>query len=102
VYWLNIIDEYSRKYLASIPRRKWSYKNVIEILSGLFVANGSPAGFRSDNGSEFTAVQLMDWLKVVGVSTAFIEPGRPCENGFCESFNSKMRDEFFLGCSIRV
>jgi putative transposase len=94
VRWLNIIDEYSRECLASIPRRKWSHTGVIEILSSLFVTKGSPAYLRSDNGSEFTAVKLMDWLKEVEVSTAFIEPGSPWENGYCESFNSKMRDEF--------
>ena len=94
VRWLNIIDEYSRECLASIPRRRWSHVDVIETLSGLFVTKGCPAYLRSDNGSEFTAIRLMDWLKEVEVTTAYIEPGSPWENGFCESFNSKMRDEF--------
>ena len=54
----------------------------------------APAYIRSDNGTEITATKLIEWLKNLGVGTAFIEPGSPWENGYCESFNSKMRDEF--------
>ena len=57
--------------------------DVIETLSGLFVTRGCPAYLRSDNGSEFTAIRLMDWLKEVEVTTAYIEPGSPWEIGFC-------------------
>lgn len=94
VRWLNIIDEYSRECLASIPRRKWQHTDIIEILSDLFIMKGSPSYIRSDNGTEFTAKKLREWLGRVEVSTAFIEPGSPWENGYCESFNGKMRDEF--------
>lgn len=94
IRWLNIIDEYSRECLASIPKRKWKHTDIIEVLSGLFVLKGTPCYLRSDNGSEFTAKRLREWLKTVEVSTAYIEPGSPWENGYCESFNSKMRDEF--------
>lgn len=94
VRWLNIIDEYSRECLASIPKRRWQHIDIIEILSGLFILKGSPCYIRSDNGSEFTANRLREWLKNVNVGTAYIEPGSPWENGYCESFNSKMRDEF--------
>lgn len=94
IRWLNIIDEYSRECLASIPKRKWKHTDIIEILSGLFVLKGTPSYLRSDNGSEFTAIKLREWLQTVEVSTAYIEPGSPWENGYCESFNSKMRDEF--------
>ncbi len=97
IRWLNIIDEYSRECLASIPRRSWRHQYIIEILSGLFITKGCPAYIRSDNGSEFTATKLMEWLKNLNISTAFIEPGSPWENGYCESFNSKMRDEFLNG-----
>lgn len=97
VRWLNIIDEYSRECLASIPRRSWKHQNVLETLSGLFVIRGCPAYLRSDNGSEFTATKLREWLSNIGVHTAYIEPGSPWENGYCESFNSKMRDEFLNG-----
>lgn len=95
--WLNIIDEYTRECLASIPRRSWRHQYIIEVLSGLFVTRGCPAYIRSDNGSEFTATRLMEWLRNLNVSTAYIEPGSPWENGYCESFNSKMRDEFLNG-----
>lgn len=97
VRWLNIIDEYTRECLASIPKRRWVHTDIIEVLSGLFVMKGSPGYVRSDNGAEFTATKLREWLKVVDVSTAYIEPGSPWENGYCESFNSKMRDEFQNG-----
>ncbi len=95
--WLNIIDEYSRECLASIPKRKWHHIDIIQVLAGLFVLKGTPCYLRSDNGSEFTAKKLREWLGKVEVATAYIEPGSPWENGYCESFNSKMRDEFLNG-----
>ena len=94
IRWLNIIDEYTRACLASIPRRHWKHTDVIHVLADLFITKGVPSYIRSDNGTEFTANQLRKWLHNLGVSTAYIEPGSPWENGFCESFNSKMRDEF--------
>lgn len=94
VRWLNIIDEYTRECLASLPRRSWKHQNIIEVLSGLFLTKGCPSYIRSDNGSEFTANILKKWLSDLGILTAYIEPGSPWENGYCESFNSKMRDEF--------
>lgn len=97
VRWLNVIDEYSRECLASIPRRSWKHQDVIETLSGLFVTRGCPAYIRSDNGSEFTAAALRNWLGNLSIGTAYIEPGSPWENGYCESFNARMRDEFLDG-----
>jgi Transposase and inactivated derivatives len=97
VRWLNIIDEYSRECLASIPRRSWRHQNIIETLADLFVMKGCPVYIRSDNGSEFIATRLRDWLSDVGVATAYIEPGSPWENGYGESFNARMRDEFLNG-----
>ena len=94
VRWLNIIDEYTRECLASLPRRHWKHTDVMNVLSELFIMKGTPDYIRSDNGSEFTANKLLEWLKSLGVGTAFIEPGSPWENGYCESFNGKMRDEF--------
>ena len=94
VRWLNIIDEYTRECLASIPQRSWRHNDVIDALSGLFVQHGCPGYLRSDNGSEFTAIHIREWLRDVGITTLYIEPGSPWENGYCESFNSKMRDEF--------
>jgi len=94
---LNIIDEYTHECLASMPRRNWKSIDVIDVLSGLMVKRGCPEYIRSDNGSEFTANKLRSWLKEIGVITAYIEPGSPWENGYCESFNSRMRAEFLNG-----
>ena len=58
---------------------------------------GTPEYIRSDNGTEFTAKRLMKWLADIGVITTYLEPGSPWENGYCESFNSRMRDEFLNG-----
>jgi transposase InsO family protein len=66
-------------------------------LAELFVDHGPPDHLRSDNGTEFTAHTVRDWLAKVGVKTLYIEPGSPWENGYCESFNGKMRDEKLNG-----
>ena len=92
--WLNVIDEYTRECLASIPARSWSGRKVIEALADIMLTRKTPEYIRSDNGPEFVAKKLRDWLASVNVHTAYIEPGSPWENGYCESFNSKMRDEF--------
>lgn len=97
IRFLNIIDEYTHECLASIPRRSWRNNDVIEVLSGLMVMRGCPEYLRSDNGSEFTSKKLRKWLSNVGVITTYIEPGSPWENGYCESFNARMRDEFLNG-----
>jgi putative transposase len=62
-------------------------------LTELFVARGTPAYLRSDNGPELTASAVREWLARVGVTTLFIEPGSPWENGYIESFNGRLRDE---------
>jgi putative transposase len=90
---LNIIDEYTRECLAIKVARSLRSKDVLEQLGELFVRRGMPAHIRSDNGSEFTAVKLRDWLQRLGVKTLYIEPGSPWENGYIESFNGKLRDE---------
>ncbi len=97
IRFLNIIDEFTHECLASIPRRSWRNNDIIEVLSGLMVTKGCPEYLRSDNGSEFTANILRKWLSDVGVITTYIEPGSPWENGYCESFNARMRDEFLNG-----
>ena len=97
IRFLNIIDEYRHECLASIPRRSWKGADLIEVLSDLMITQGCPEYLRSDNGSEFVALQLREWLRSVGVITAYIEPGSPWKNGYCESFNARMRDEFLNG-----
>ena len=94
---LNIIDEYSRECLAIRVDRKLNSGNVIDVLSDLFILRGVPSFIRSDNGLEFVAKAVQDWIKAVGAKTAYIEPGSPWENGYCESFNARFRDEFLNG-----
>ena len=94
---LNIIDEFTRECLAIRIDRKLSSTDVIDLLSDLFILRGVPGHVRSDNGPEFIAKAVRDWIVAVGAKTAFIEPGSPWENGYCESFNSKLRDELLNG-----
>jgi len=90
---LTLIDEHSRECLAIDVARGLKSEDVLERLSDLFVRRGVPSYIRSDNGSEFTATKVRQWLERVGVKTLFIEPGSPWENGYVESFNGKLRDE---------
>ena len=90
---LCIIDEFTRECLAIKVERKLNSRIVLEVLSELFLAHGPPAHIRSDNGPEFIATALREWLGRLNVKTLYIEPGSPWENGYCESFNSKLRDE---------
>ncbi len=90
---LTLIDEYSRECLAIDVARRLTSEDVLERLSDLFVRRGVPAYIRSDNGLEFTAKKVTDWLKRLEVKTLFIEPGSPWENGYNESFNGTLRYE---------
>lgn len=94
---LNIIDEYTKECLAISVGRKITASDVIDTLADLFLQRGCPKFIRSDNGPEFVAALLRQWLKDLGVETAFIEPGSPWENGYIESFNGKLRDELLNG-----
>ena len=94
---LTVIDEYSRECLAIDVARKLTSDDVLERLSDLFVRRGVPEHIRSDNGPEFTARAVREWLDRVGVTTLFIEPGSPWEDGSIESFNGKLRDELLDG-----
>jgi putative transposase len=90
---LVIVDEHTRECLAIDVARKLTSEDLLERLSDLFICRGVPDYVRSDNGPEFTAHRVRDWLKSVEVKTLFIEPGSPWENGYVESFNGKLRDE---------
>ncbi len=94
---LNVIDEFTRECLAIRLDRKLKSTDVIDVLSDLFILRGVPGHVRSDNGPEFIAKAVREWIGAVGAKTAFIEPGSPWENGCCESFNSKLRDELLNG-----
>jgi transposase InsO family protein len=94
---LNIIDEFTRECLAIRVSRKLRSTDVIDVLSDLFILRGIPGYIRSDNGPEFVAKVVREWIAAVGAKTVYIEPGSPWENGYCESFNSKLRDELLNG-----
>jgi putative transposase len=90
---LNVMDEFTRECLAVRVARSLTSHNVIEVLTKLFIERGVPVHIRSDNGPEFIAKRVRDWLERLQVRPLFIEPGSPWENGYIESFNGKMRDE---------
>ena len=94
---LVIIDEHSRTCLAVYVARQVRNTDVIDVLTDLMVEHGVPNYLRSDNGPEMVAKDLRRWLAVVGTQTLYIEPGSPWENGYCESFNGKLRDELLNG-----
>jgi transposase InsO family protein len=92
-----ILDGHSRECLAIQVKRKLNSIDVIDTLTDLFILRGVPAYIRSDNGPEFAAEAVRSWINAVGAKTAFIEPGSPWENGYCESFNARFRDELLNG-----
>jgi len=94
---LTIVDEYTRECLAIDVARSIRSDDVLERIAWLMATRGVPAYIRSDNGPEFTATAVRRWLSEVSVQTLFIEPGSPWENGYCESFNGKLRDELLNG-----
>ena len=94
---LNLIDEHTRECLAIHVRRRINSANLIDVLADAMIEHGIPEYIRSDNGPEFVAKELRKWLARTGAATLYIEPGSPWENGYCESFNSKLRDEFLNG-----
>jgi len=94
---LTIIDEYSRECLAIDVGRRMNQIDVLENLYELFTRKGVPEYIRSDNGSEFIARSVREWLGRLKVGTLYIQPGSPWENGYNESFNGKLRDELLNG-----
>ena len=90
---LVVIDEYTRERLAIDVNRKIKGPDVVEVLRYLFAVRGEPEFIRSDNGPEFISNAVKKWLEVSGVKTLYVAPGSPWENGYVESFNSKLRDE---------
>ena len=90
---LTVIDEYARECLAIRARFSIRSSDVIETLAGLMTDKRVPEHVRSDNGPEFTARAIREWLGGVGARTRYIEPGSPWKNGYVESFNGKLRDE---------
>ncbi len=91
--WLSLIDEYTRECLALEVNRRMTSDDVLDVLRDLFVVRGVPQHIRSDNGPEFIAKAIRRFLASAGVETLYIEPGSPWQNGYAESFNSRLRDE---------
>jgi putative transposase len=94
---LTLIDEYTRECLAIRVARRLGRYEVIEALADVMLFGGIPENIRSDNGPEFVAKELRRWLAKLGTGALYIEPGSPWENGYCESFNGKLRDECLNG-----
>jgi putative transposase len=94
---LCVIDEFTREALTIRVKRRLNSTDVLETLADLMILRRPPDYIRSDNGPEFIAKTLREWIAAVGSKTAYIEPGSPWENGYCESFNSKLRDELLNG-----
>ena len=94
---LNTLDEFSRECLAIRVNRKLNSTSVIDVLMDLFILRGVPSFIRSDNGPEFVVEAVQKWIKAVGAKTAYIVPGSPWQNGYCESFNARFRDELLNG-----
>lgn len=90
---LTVIDEFTRECLAIDVSRRLRSEDVLHVLTDLMVRNSVPDHIRSDNGPEFTAKAVREWLARINVKTLYIEPGSPWENGYNGSLNGKLRDE---------
>jgi len=101
---LNIIDDFTREALMLRVDCKLNSTDIVDALTDLFILREPPEFIRSDNGPEFIAQKVRDWIGAVGAKTAYIEPVSPWENGYCESFNARFRDELLNGeifCTLR-
>jgi transposase InsO family protein len=101
---LNIIDEFTKEALMIRVGCKLNSTDIVYALTDLVILRGPPECIRSDNGPEFIAQKVRDWIGTVGAKTAYIEPVSPWENGYCESFNARFRDELLNGeifCTLR-
>ena len=92
-----VVDEYTRECLAVHVARRIRGKDAIDVFADLMETHGIPEHIRSDNGPEMVAKKLRNWLGRLGTKTIYITPGSPWENGYCESFNGKLRDELLNG-----
>jgi putative transposase len=91
---LTVVDEFTRECLAIDVAGGIRSGRVIEVLAQLVSVHGAPQHLRSDNGPEFVATAILRWLQAAQIETAFIDPGKPWQNGTDESFNGKLRHEY--------
>ncbi len=94
IRFLNIVDEYTRVCLKIKVGRSITSEDAIDTLAELFAMHGVPKRLRCDNGPEFISDAIKNWLVKIGVGVLYIEPGSPWQNGLCESFNGRLRDEY--------
>ncbi len=94
IRFLNIVDEYTRVCLSIKVGRSVTSEDAIDTLAELFSMHGVPKRIRCDNGPEFISAAIKEWLGTLGIGVLYIEPGSPWQNGLCESFNGKLRDEY--------
>ncbi len=92
--WLSLVDEYTRECLVLHVDAALTGADVRRVLARVIGRRGAPTRIRSDNGSEFICAVLTGWLPQVGTKAIPVAPASPWENGFIESFHSRMRDEF--------
>ena len=100
--WLTLVDEYTRECLVLHASGSLTGAEVRRILARVVGRRGAPTRIRSDNGSEFICAALVDWLPGVGAKPIPVAAGSPWENGYIESFHSRLRDEFLEGWSSRT
>jgi putative transposase len=92
--WLSLVDEYTRECLLLYVGEAVTGADVRRLLARVIKRRGAPTRIRSDNGSEFICAALAEWLPLVGTRSIPVAPAHPWENGFIESFHSRLRDEF--------
>jgi len=91
--WLSVVDEYTRECLVLEVRRGLTAAAVVAVLTDVVRRRGGPRPIRSDNGPEFIARAIRAWLAEEAVGALYVAPGAPWENGYAESFHSRLRDE---------
>jgi len=96
---LSLVDEFTRECIALEVNRKFTGDHLVELLTDLFAIRGVPEFIRSDNGPEFISRRVQQFLETIDVGSSFIEPGSPWQNGYVESFHSRLRDEC-LDCEL--
>jgi len=96
---LNVIDDVTKECLAAVADTSISGKRVARELTALVARRGRPAMIVSDHGTEFTSNAMLGWASEHRIAWHFIAPGKPMQNGICESFNGRMRlnETLFFG-----
>ena len=92
-----VAEERGQRHIAIHVARRIRARDAIDVFADLMETHGIPEHIRSDNGPEMVAQQLRQWLARLGTKAVYITPGSPWENGYCESFNGKLRDELLNG-----